>query len=57
MRTVHLLEAPGDFLKEKRIRNTIFLYMLRGRRKNAAATIVNGPDRLGMHALLAQSAD
>jgi 2-polyprenyl-6-methoxyphenol hydroxylase-like FAD-dependent oxidoreductase len=57
MRTVHLLEAPGAFLKEKRIRNTIFWYMLRGRRKNAAANIVNGPDRLGMHAVLAQNAD
>jgi len=55
MRTVHLLEVPGAFLKEKRIRNTIFLYMLRGRRKNAAANIVNGPDRGGMHALLASA--
>lgn len=52
MRTFHLLEKPGKFLTDKRIRNTIFLYMLRGRKKNASASIVNGPDRLGMLSLL-----
>jgi 2-polyprenyl-6-methoxyphenol hydroxylase-like FAD-dependent oxidoreductase len=52
MRTFHLLEKPGDFLKDKRIRNTILRYMLRGRKKNASARIVNGPDRSGMLALV-----
>ncbi len=53
MRTFHLLEKPGDFLKDKRIRNTILRYMLRGRSKNASARIVNGPDRAGMLAVIA----
>ncbi|TDI59453.1 MAG: FAD-dependent monooxygenase [Alphaproteobacteria bacterium] len=53
MRTFHLLEKPGDFLKDKRIRNTILRYMLRGRSRNASARIVNGPDRAGMLAVIA----
>jgi hypothetical protein len=52
MRTVNLLEKPGDFLKEPAIRFTIFRYMLRGRNKNAAARIVSGPGREEMLALL-----
>ncbi len=48
LHTFHLLEKPGDFLKDKRIRHTIYRYMLRGRKKNAAARIVNGPGRKEM---------
>ena len=32
--TINLLENRGDFLKDPKISRTIFLYMLRGRRKN-----------------------
>ena len=45
MRTVNLVEKPGGFLKDKRIRNTVFRYMLRGRKKNAAARIQRSVDR------------
>ena len=51
MRTFHLLEPPGDFLKDSHIRRTIFRYMLRGRRRNAATRFAPGPDRSAMHAL------
>ena len=36
-RTINLLEKPGDFLNEKRVKRTVFRYMLRGRKRNAAA--------------------
>ena len=49
MKTFHLLENPGDFLKNKRIRATVFRYMLRGRKRNAAARLQPGPSRSGMH--------
>ena len=52
MRTVNLLETPGEFLNERKVRLTVFRYMLKGRKKNAAARIVNGPSRLEMLALL-----
>jgi hypothetical protein len=45
MRTVNLVEKPGTFLKDKKIRNTVFRYMLRGRTKNAAARIQRGASR------------
>ncbi len=45
LHTFHLLEKPGDFLQDKRVRNTIYRYMLRGRKRNAAARMVNGPNR------------
>lgn len=48
LHTFHLLEKPGDFLQDKRIRRTIYRYMFRGRKKNAAARIVNGPNRTEM---------
>ena len=51
MRTVNLVEKPGDFLKDRKIRNTIFRYMLRGRKRNAQARIQAGlarPEMLGM---------
>ena len=53
MRTVNLLEKPGQFLTEPRIRLTIIRYMLRGRRRNAAARIQQGPSREEMLALVA----
>ena len=45
MRTVNLVEKPGAFLKDKKIRNTVFRYMLFGRKKNAAARIQRGASR------------
>ena len=39
MRTVNLVEKPGAFLKDKKIRNTVLRYMLFGRKKNAAARV------------------
>jgi 2-polyprenyl-6-methoxyphenol hydroxylase-like FAD-dependent oxidoreductase len=48
MRTINLLEKPGEFLNDRRTRLIILLYMLRGRSKNAAARIVRGPDRQEM---------
>ena len=45
LRTFQLEEKPGAFLKDKKIRNTIYKYMLRGRKKNASASIVEGPTR------------
>jgi 2-polyprenyl-6-methoxyphenol hydroxylase-like FAD-dependent oxidoreductase len=52
MRTFHLLEKPGDFLKDSAIKRRIFRYMLRGRRRNASDRYVPGPDRRAMHELL-----
>ncbi len=45
LRTFHLLEKPGDFLKERRIRWTIYRYMLRGRKRNASRRLQKGPAR------------
>ncbi len=45
MRTFNLLEKPGDFLKDRKTQAIVFLYMLRGRAKNASARIVRGPTR------------
>lgn len=36
-RTFNLLENPGEFLNDKKVKRTVFRYMLRGRKKNAAA--------------------
>jgi 2-polyprenyl-6-methoxyphenol hydroxylase-like FAD-dependent oxidoreductase len=52
MRTFHLLEKPGDFLKDWRIRTTVLRYMLRGRRRNAAQRLQPGPERGEMHEIL-----
>ncbi len=52
MRTFHLLEPPGDFLKDTSIRRTIFRYMLRGRKRNVAQRLQPGPDRAAMHELI-----
>ena len=48
MRTINLVEKPGDFLKDQRVRWTILGYMLRGRKRNARARIQPGPERLEM---------
>lgn len=45
MRTVNLVEKPGSFLKDKKIRNTVLRYMLRGRKRNVAERIQRGPVR------------
>ena len=52
LRTVNLLEAPGHFLKDRRTRLIIALYMLRGRRRNAGARRQQGPTREEMLALV-----
>jgi len=51
-RTINLLEEPGAFLREPRIRRTVFRYMLRGRKRNAAARLQPGPTREETFALL-----
>jgi 2-polyprenyl-6-methoxyphenol hydroxylase-like FAD-dependent oxidoreductase len=48
MRTFHLLEKPGDFLKDPKIKRTVFRYMLKGRKRNAAARLQVGPSRAEM---------
>lgn len=55
MRTFHLLEKPGAFLEDKSIRRTVLLYMLRGRRRNAALRLQRGPSRQQMLALVEQA--
>lgn len=52
LRTVNLLEAPGQFLKDRRTRLIITLYTLRGRRRNAGARRQQGPSRKEMLALV-----
>ena len=44
-RTINLLEEPGAFLQEPRVRRTVLRYMFRGRKRNAAARRVPGPSR------------
>ena len=48
MRTVNLIEKPGDFLQEGKVKRTILRYMLRGRKKNAQARTQRGPNRTDM---------
>ena len=57
LRSFHLLETPGDFLKEPRIRRKVLLRMLRGRRRNAANRYAAGPERDALHTLLGLAAD
>jgi len=54
MRTVNLLEKPGDFLQDRRTRMIVMLYMLRGRSRNALARTQRGPTRDEMLALTGQ---
>jgi 2-polyprenyl-6-methoxyphenol hydroxylase-like FAD-dependent oxidoreductase len=48
MRTVNLVEKPGEFLQDGQVKRTIFRYMLRGRKRNAKARVQRGPDRQAM---------
>ena len=48
MRTFNLMEKPGEFLKDNRIRWTILRYMLRGRARNGKARFQRGPSRTEM---------
>ncbi|MDA0272806.1 MAG: hypothetical protein O3C68_06100 [Proteobacteria bacterium] len=54
MRTFNLMEKPGDFLKDNRIRWTILRYMLRGREKNNRARYQRGPRREEMLTVVQQ---
>lgn len=52
MKTFNLLEKPGEFLNDWKIKLTIFRYMLKGRKKNAPTRLQSGPSREEMLALL-----
>jgi 2-polyprenyl-6-methoxyphenol hydroxylase-like FAD-dependent oxidoreductase len=52
MRTFNLLEKPGEFLKDWRVRLIVMRYMLRGRSRNAASRRPPGPSREEMLATL-----
>ena len=54
MRTFNLLEKPGEFLKDWKIRMTLFRYLLRGRKNNAPLSLQPGPKREEMLALVEQ---
>ena len=45
MKTINLIEKPGEFLKNKKIQRTVFKYMLRGRKRNAGSRIQPGLTR------------
>ena len=53
MKTVNLIEKPGDFLQERHVKRTLFRYMLRGRKKNGEARVQRGLSRDEMLSLLA----
>lgn len=55
LRTFHLLEKPGYFLKDRRIRLTVLAFMLRGRKRNAARRLQKGPNRDEMLSLVSQA--
>jgi 2-polyprenyl-6-methoxyphenol hydroxylase-like FAD-dependent oxidoreductase len=48
MRTVNLVEKPGAFLEDSKVRRTIYRYMLRGRRRNAKKRLQRGLTRTQM---------
>ncbi len=52
LRSFHLIEKPGEFLNDWRIRRTVLRYMLRGRKRNAAMRLQPGPERGELHELL-----
>lgn len=52
-RTINLLEEPGAFLQEPAVKRTVFRYMLRGRKRNAAARRQPGLNRSEAYALAA----
>ncbi len=55
MRTFNLLEPPGEFLSDWRIRLTILRYMFRGRGVNARSRMQRGPGRTEMLELISAS--
>ncbi|MEM7078043.1 MAG: FAD-dependent oxidoreductase [Pseudomonadota bacterium] len=48
MKTVNLVEKPGDFLQDPKVKRTIFRYMLRGRKRNGKARVQRGLGRQEM---------
>ena len=52
MKTFNLLEKPGEFLNDWKIKLTIFRYMLKGRKRNAPTRLQSGPSREEMMVLL-----
>jgi 2-polyprenyl-6-methoxyphenol hydroxylase-like FAD-dependent oxidoreductase len=45
MKTFNLLEKPGEFLNDWRIKLTLIRYMFRGRKRNAPTRLQDGPKR------------
>lgn len=56
MRTFHLLERPGAFLKQPLVLATVAWYVLRGRRRNAQVRLQRGPSRAQMLDLIEAAA-
>ena len=54
MKTINLVEKPGDFLKNKKIQRTVLLYMLRGRKRNSGSRIQPGLTRPTMMEFLTE---
>ena len=54
LKSFNLLEKPGDFLKDGKIRRIILRYMLRGRKRNSVARYQRGPSRLEMIELVSR---
>lgn len=54
MKTFNLLEKPGEFLNDWKIKMTIIRYMLKGRKKNAPTRLQSGPSREEMLELLSK---
>jgi len=54
-RTINLLEPPGEFLKDGRIRRRVMRYMLRGRKRNAAVRVQPGPSRDEAYAIVREA--
>lgn len=48
MKTFNLMEKPGTFLKDNKIRFILLRYLLRGRKKNMGARLQRGPNRTEM---------
>lgn len=54
MKTFNLMEKPGDFLKDWKVRLTILRYMFYGREHNQEGRMQNGPTRDEMLALISK---
>jgi 2-polyprenyl-6-methoxyphenol hydroxylase-like FAD-dependent oxidoreductase len=52
MKTFNLLEKPGEFLNDWRIKLTLIRYMFRGRKRNAPTRLQRGPERAEMVELI-----